>query len=254
MKELTRKSKRVVGGFLVSIFALMLILVFLIGGDFSFLKGSSHFKVDFQNIEGLNIGAPVKMGGVVIGEVVIGEVDNIYLGQKEGRPLITAQMKIVNPYDELIRSDSLVSTQTQGVLGDKFLSIGAGSAKAKKAEPGALLPAKEKDVLSAVVSKSSDIVDSIAAIVKKLEIFLNTLPNQNEMNSISQNAVIASKALADISRKVNEGQGTLGALINDSSLYDDMKSLLGHANRSKTMKFVIQKSLSNQDSKNSDSE
>jgi len=42
---------------------------------------------------------------------------------------------------------------------------------------------------------------------------------------------------------LKSGEGTLGALINDPSLYEDLKSLIGGANRNRVLKYFIQKSV-----------
>lgn len=43
----------------------------------------------------------------------------------------------------------------------------------------------------------------------------------------------------DITRKINEGEGTLGALVTDKSLYEDLQELLGGAKRSVVIKQAV---------------
>jgi phospholipid/cholesterol/gamma-HCH transport system substrate-binding protein len=49
----------------------------------------------------------------------------------------------------------------------------------------------------------------------------------------------ATDNLKEILRKVNEGEGSLGALINDPTVYEDVKSLLGGAKRSNILKYFM---------------
>jgi len=53
----------------------------------------------------------------------------------------------------------------------------------------------------------------------------------------------AAKHMKSILAKIDNGEGTVGALINDPSLYDDVKNLLGGANRNKVLKYFIKKSV-----------
>jgi phospholipid/cholesterol/gamma-HCH transport system substrate-binding protein len=57
------------------------------------------------------------------------------------------------------------------------------------------------------------------------------------------NLITASDSFNEIIAKVAEGEGTLGALIADPELYDNMKSLLGGAERSRILRNVIRKSI-----------
>jgi phospholipid/cholesterol/gamma-HCH transport system substrate-binding protein len=50
--------------------------------------------------------------------------------------------------------------------------------------------------------------------------------------------------LNDIVKDTKEGQGTLGRFLNDPSIYDDMKLILGNVQRNKTLKTLIRFSLS----------
>jgi phospholipid/cholesterol/gamma-HCH transport system substrate-binding protein len=55
-----------------------------------------------------------------------------------------------------------------------------------------------------------------------------------------------AKSLARLDKileKVEKGQGTLGALIHDSTLHEDMKVLLGGAKRSGTLRFLIRQAI-----------
>ena len=52
-----------------------------------------------------------------------------------------------------------------------------------------------------------------------------------------------SRDLSTISGKINSGKGTLGALVNDDSLYQDFRTLMGKANRNKLIRSVIRYTL-----------
>ena len=49
-----------------------------------------------------------------------------------------------------------------------------------------------------------------------------------------------SKNLKSVSLRLAQGEGTLGALIDDPTLYEDLSSLLRGANRSRILRSLIQ--------------
>ena len=56
-------------------------------------------------------------------------------------------------------------------------------------------------------------------------------------------------SLRKILDKVNKGEGTLGALINDPSLHEDLRVLLGGAQRSTTVRFLLRQAIQSGDKK-----
>ena len=54
---------------------------------------------------------------------------------------------------------------------------------------------------------------------------------------------VAAKRLNNVLDKIDKGEGTLGALINDSSLHDSLKRLLGAKSYNNTLKAVIRTSI-----------
>jgi hypothetical protein len=63
------------------------------------------------------------------------------------------------------------------------------------------------------------------------------------INDSSKTLKASMDHLNSIFTKVDKGHGTLGALINDPSLYDDLKALLGGANRNRVLKYFVRKSV-----------
>ena len=116
--------------FRVGIF-LVLALLFLSAGIF--LIGKKEFlfaptyvlKTDFQNVEGLDNGAEVRVGGIHEGTI-----SRIDLPSEPGGK-VTVEMKLQSSTQNLIRKDSVASIKTEGLLGNKYLEISFGTAKAQ---------------------------------------------------------------------------------------------------------------------------
>lgn len=289
MKRASRKSKLYVGGFVVIMALLAIGALLFLGNDIAMIKSKSHFTASFKDISGLQVGAPVKMGGVDVGII-----DDISILSKAGETTIVTNLTIYGPFDKMIKSDSMVSLETQGVLGDKFVMLTAGTPEAEPIKPGEPIKVNEKLELSAVVAKSVDIVASVGTTTSKLAKIADALPDQvamkrifselaesihsmrdmltdlrseqsmiaalsggesaKQFNETLQKLASASSHFESVAKKIDGGQGTLGALVNDSSLYDDMRALMGRANRSKAAKLTIRKALESSTGKPSQDE
>jgi phospholipid/cholesterol/gamma-HCH transport system substrate-binding protein len=73
----------------------------------------------FDNIGGLKVSSPVKIGGVLIGRV-----SDIALDEKTLSPRVT--MDISDKYADKIPDTSSLAIRTQGLLGEQFLALNLG--------------------------------------------------------------------------------------------------------------------------------
>ncbi len=278
MKRANRKTKLLVGSFAVAFVVVVALTLLMAGDDLALFRKKSQYFVVFRDASGLQAGAPVKIGGVTVGNV-----DAVVIDSSDDPPKVVTTLTIFSPHNDLVRLDSVAQLETQGVLGDKFVAVTPGSADEKKLSEGDFLRAKNNIELSTTIAKSAEIVADTATAIKKLNLFTDSLPADAVMQSITADIQTAvhnlsdmlqslggkksavhllseaetsqaiektllnlqqtSEHLVSVARKIDQGEGTLGALINDPSLYDDMKTLMGRANRSKVAKFVIRKTL-----------
>lgn len=68
-----------------------------------------------------------------------------------------------------------------------------------------------------------------------------------EVSGVLKNLRMASSELKEVIQRVNKGEGTVGGLITDPSIYNDLRSLMGRANRNKLLKAVIRSTLAEND-------
>ena len=282
MKQASRQSKFYLGAFAVIMTGLIGLAILFAGRDMTLFKSRTKFFVLFKNTTGLQVGAPLKMGGVDIGNV-----ESIAITNDNGSPQILATLVVYAPNDHLIKTDSDASLETQGMLGDKFLNISPGSSNSASLPPEHFIKATEKLGLSGMVAKSTDIVESVGKAVSKLDGLSNSLPDQQTVKDMAaemrdsvkemhgfikmlnaQDSALrivadkqtgqkinttllslqsAAEHLESVAKKIDEGRGTLGSLVNDPSLYDDMRTLMGRANRSKATRYIIQETLKEKD-------
>jgi phospholipid/cholesterol/gamma-HCH transport system substrate-binding protein len=189
------------GAFIVVTLAILVVGVFIIGGKQYLFTSTYQLKAQFDNVVGLDAGADVRVGGVHSGTV-----RNIVLPHKPGEK-VTVIMDLGKSTHEIIKQDSVATIETEGLLGNQFLAISFGSAGSSDVRDGDLIKSHPPLEMADLFQKTSDILDSSQQAI--------------------QNAARATANLNSISAKIDRGQGTAGALVNDRALYTNLEQTSG---------------------------
>jgi outer membrane protein OmpA-like peptidoglycan-associated protein len=99
--------------------------IFLIGNKEFLFDPTYRLRTDFQNVNGLERGSDVRVGGIHEGTI-----SRIDLPTEPGGK-ITVQMTLHDSTRNIIRKDSVASIKTEGLLGNKYLEISFGTGKAE---------------------------------------------------------------------------------------------------------------------------
>jgi phospholipid/cholesterol/gamma-HCH transport system substrate-binding protein len=185
------------GAFIFVTLALLAAGVFVIGSKEYLFRSTYQLKTQFDNVAGLAVGADVQVGGVHSGMV-----RSIALPHKPGEP-VTVIMDLNSSTREIIKHDSVASIETEGVLGNQFVAISFGTAGQAEVKNGEIILSAPPLVLSDLFKKTSSILDSSQVAIN--------------------NATLATAHLNSVSAKIDSGQGTVGALINDKQLYANLE-------------------------------
>ncbi len=185
------------GAFIVATLAILVTGVFIIGGKQYLFSSTYQLKAQFDNVVGLDAGGDVRVGGVHSGTI-----RNIVLPHKPGEK-VTVIMDLGKSTHEIIKQDSVATIETEGLLGNQFMAISFGSAGSGEVRDGQLIASLPPLEMSDLFQKTSVILDS----------------SQEAM----QNATKLTANLDSISAKINNGQGTAGALVNDKQLYTNLE-------------------------------
>jgi len=185
------------GAFIIATLAILVAGIFIIGSKQYLFSSTYQLKAQFDNVEGLDVGGDVRVGGVHSGTV-----HSIVLPHKPGEK-VTVIMDMANSTHEIIKQDSVASIETEGLLGNQFLAISFGSAGTAGVRDGDTIASLPPLEMAELLNKMSGILDSSQQAIK--------------------NATGATANLDAISAKINNGQGTVGALVNDKQLYANLE-------------------------------
>ncbi|EKD41598.1 MAG: hypothetical protein ACD_73C00632G0001 [uncultured bacterium] len=252
-----------VGAFVAIGLALTMMVIFLLGSEKKLFERQYTLIAHFEDISGLRLGAPVQLAGINVGTVNQISFDDDLSAKK-----VKLRLLISHPFKDRIRSDSEATIVTQGLLGDKMILISVGSNKTgiNPLEDGDELKTKNPTGFTQMMEEGHNLlgkadhgVDHVNDILKELKEGRGLIheliysPRGKELlgnaGDLTHNLENASARIDNILTKIDEGQGTLGALVNDASVFNDIKTLLGKANRNKLIKAVVRETLKTRDEK-----
>ena len=189
------------GAFIVATLAILAVGVFIIGSKQYLFSSTYQLKAQFDNVEGLDDGADVRLGGVHRGTV-----HSIVSPHKPGEK-VTVVMDLAKSTHEVIKQDSVATIETEGLLGNQYMAISFGSAGRPDVRDGDTIASQPPLEMSDLLQKTSGLLDSSQQAI--------------------QNATRATANLDSISAKIDRGQGTAGALVNDKTLYNNLEQTSG---------------------------
>jgi len=199
-------------GIFVAVTILAAILIVETLGNFNLLRGGYHVSALFNTAGDLKEGAAVKMAGVEIGRV-----EKIELADQKVR----VTMKLHS--DAQVKTDSKATIRFTGLMGQNFIALGFGSTDSPKANDGTVLETTEQPDLNAVMAK----LDEAAAGIKrfgdsfsgeKIDNIVGPLVDFVKNNSGNIGGAISN--IENITAQISHGEGTVGKLIYDQTLYN----------------------------------
>ncbi len=188
----------------------IIVLIFLIlnaSGDISPFARKLHLRARFTNADGLRKGSEVRLAGVRIGNVedvsILPPSDNPADPKVEARLAINSEID-GKPATDLIRTDSQAQLGAPSLLGsDKLINITPGTSLGEPIREGDELRATSATGFGELTNSGNDLMQQ-----------LNQLSNQ----------------FTEITRKINEGEGSLGRFVNDEAFYNNLNATIRDTN------------------------
>ncbi len=232
-KELTWGQLRV--GIMVGIALLILIVgIFFISGQVNLLGGNYILRTYFPEAQGLRSGAQVQLAGVPVGNV-----SRISLSSSQDPDkAVLVIMKISRRYENDIRSDSVATIDTVGLLGEGYVNITRGSAGQPGLPAEAVVKSEQQADIKKVVQNANDVLSNLTSLSAKL----NNVTGQITTGGGTIGKFIYDAALYNrlddtvaklqtVATEMSEGNGTFGKLLTNDELYNKLNSTVDRANQ-----------------------
>lgn len=179
-----------VGVFIMIGITILFLIVFSVG-DINLSKTGYKIRVLFNFASGIGPSAPVRLAGVGVGQIQGIRLIN------EGGNKTKAELTVWIQDNAKIEEDSLVTINTLGLLGEKYLEILPGTPGSPLVKTNGTLIGKDPVPMEKVTENLANLSDSINVIVDKLK----------------------------------RGEGTIGKLLMDDSIYNNLEGFTADIKR-----------------------
>jgi phospholipid/cholesterol/gamma-HCH transport system substrate-binding protein len=199
MEKHTKKFKVSLGLFIIGGLVIFVIAIFIIGKQENLFDPVFKITTTFNNVSGLETGSNIRFSGITVGTV-----DDIRIINDT---TVRVDMLIKRSVQQFIKNDCEAAIGSAGIIGDRILLITQGRDDSPVVKDGAYIRSKEPVETDAIMES---------------------------MQITADNAAIISFQLADIMVNINSGKGTLGRLIQDSTIAENIdKTIINLKNSSK---------------------
>ena len=240
-------SSKVVGAgaFVVIGVVLFTAVLFTIGERRMLFEDRFELYTEFAKLGQLEAGSIVRVAGMNAGEVTEIQVP----GSPDGK--FRVKMEVRDDLHALVRTDSVASAQTEGLVGGIYVSLATGSAEAPEVAEGGTIPGREPFSMADLLAQASETITQVNMTVEKLsgdlettideikmttrdahQLFIDITP---EIKSIAENGNRISTDTQQMMASIRAGEGTIGKLITDDTLYqrareiaDDAKTVMAN--------------------------
>jgi phospholipid/cholesterol/gamma-HCH transport system substrate-binding protein len=210
---------RYVGILVVLAIILAVVALIFVGRGQKWFAKRAPYKVIFSKVQGLKTGTPVTISGM--------EVGNVKSLRLNPQSKVELMIEILQRYQENIRQDSQ-ATIAMALIGGKTIEITVGSPEKPALPAGSTIPSLEPkeitDLLKEIDLKGSlkkidEVLDNLKSITHKLDDpkgpLFRTLGN-----------------LEFVTSQLKNGQGGMGAILQDSKIHGEINAAIGQVRRS----------------------
>ena len=190
MAKTTLENLRL-GIFVVIGTVLLLLAAYLIGNRQNMFGSTFDITATFKNASGLQNGNNVRFSGINVGTVKKIEMIN--------DTTIRVHMIIEEKMQEYIKKDAIASIGSDGLVGSMLINIVPGAGNTK-------------------LIKTGDELQSYSKVA--------TQDMMNTLNTTNENAALLTADLLKVSQALTQGKGTLGRLLVDSTLANDLQQTI----------------------------
>ena len=238
-----------VGAFVAGGILLFAVGLFLIGDRRLLFAEQFELDAQFGRVTGVQVGTKVRTAGLDAGEVL-----ELQLPSRPSERFVV-RMRVREDLRPLVRTDSIATIQTDGLVGSAFIQISRGTDEAAMVPPGGQIEGHDpiefvdliedgrtmfRTISTEMVDLKDDVSATFAALTDTTRAANVVLGEAgDELTKVAQAGVrVADEfrgVLADTRQtidRVQAGEGTIGRLVTDDSLYRRAEGLAAEAEQS----------------------
>jgi len=210
------------------------VLIFVMTGTTGLFTKKMVIHAFVDNAGGLRVGAPTRLEGVDIGNVT--GIRVVRDPQRKAAP-VDVTMKITTKYEDAMKKDCNASLNTAGVLGEVFVDLDCRQAVGKALQTGDTLPTKEVPQLQDVVRATQGTIENVNVLLNRVDDIVSHIQNgEGSIGKIIYDPSLYNRAddtlrqLQNITQQINSPSGSIGKLINSDELYNKANNAVDNLN------------------------
>jgi phospholipid/cholesterol/gamma-HCH transport system substrate-binding protein len=210
----------IVGVFITAAIVLFGAALFLIGNEHKAFRRHVVFYTNFQNVDGIPKGAKVRVNGMDAGEI-----ESIQIPSSPSQKF-RLKMNVEDRLRGLIREDSLVTVETDGLVGDKFLLIQGGTDRAAEAPPESTIQGKEPFEIGKLLEQAQGIMTQAGTTITGLQATMKDVSGR--LDTTLDTATTTIRNVNGAVLDVRKGKGAAGLLLEDPATAADVKQSIAN--------------------------
>ncbi|MGE5360653.1 MAG: MlaD family protein, partial [Bacteroidales bacterium] len=228
-----------VGAFVIGGLLLFAIALFMIGERQMLFMKQFEAYADFARLAGLEEGATVQVSGLAAGEV-----KEIVIPKSPGGKF-RVRLQIREDLHPLVRTDSVASIRTQGLVGGQFVMVTAGTEQAPRVAAGGTIKSREpfdmadlleqaagtvknvNETIATLRAEIENVIANVASTVQDADALINDVGG--DVRAIASSGAKVADDISTITDDVRGGRGTIGQLFVNDDLYKRADAIAAEA-------------------------
>jgi len=218
-----------IGAFVIGGLALFAVALFLIGDRQMAFATKFTVYTEFKKITGLQPGGIVRISGAKAGSIAQ------ILPPATPSEKFRVKLELTEDLHHLVRTDSLATIETEGLVGGSYLGIAIGTDAAQPVEPNATIAGREPFEITDLmvqmgdtIKKVNDIVDALTDDMERAVVGIADTADtaktllaavSGDLKQMAASGAKITGDAAEITEGIRSGKGSLGKLLNDDELY-----------------------------------
>jgi len=190
-------------------------------GGLPFFGGQYTIYSYLKDVNGLKAGAPVYLSGVEVGSVRGVE----FAGPGSPAP-VKVTLNLRTEVQDRVTTSSLVTVGSLGVLGEKMLDVDPGPPGGVPIEDQGVVPGEsEGDPIKGIITDASATMKDIRDLAHELQEGEGTLGALLKREDVHDRLKGLIEKADHIFVSLDKSEGTMGKLIHDPAIYDNINEL-----------------------------
>lgn len=218
------------GIFVLSGTILLIAALYLMGNKQNLFGSTFKISAEFHNVDGLMVGNNVRFAGIDVGTV-----ESVKIINDTSVKVVMVLEKNIQSY---IKKNSLAGVGTDGLMGNKLVNINSVKEHAEPVEEGDVIKTVspiEMDEMVRTLNSTNENINVISANLRNItdkinsknslwSVLLDTVVAENVKSAVvnlklmSNQGVMVTGDLSQLTHDIRSGKGSIGALITDTIL------------------------------------